>query len=84
MRSFGWYENPESVFVAMEYFLHGDLGNYLLPPLPEAEVQQIISQILEGLSFMSDNGFAHRDLKPAVSPYSDIYDYCFTCASDNS
>ena len=54
----------------MEYFQHGDLQDYLssAPPLPEVDAQQITSQILEGLSFMHDNGFAHRDLKPRVSP----------------
>jgi serine/threonine protein kinase len=60
----------------MEYFQHGDLQDYLssTPPLPEVETQQITSQILEGLSFMHDNGFAHRDLKPRVSPPSDSPD----------
>jgi serine/threonine protein kinase len=67
VKSFGWYENHESVFIAMEYFPLGDLQNYLSLPLAEKEVQQITSQVLEGLSFMHDNGFAHRDLKPTVS-----------------
>ena len=67
MRSFGWYENDANVFIAMEYFPHRDLQNYLLSPIPEEEVQEIASQVLEGLAFMHDNGFAHRDLKPTVS-----------------
>lgn len=67
MRSFGWYENDVSVFIAMEYFCYGDLQNYLSAPISEGEVQEITSQVLEGLSFMHDNGFAHRDLKPNVS-----------------
>jgi serine/threonine protein kinase len=67
VKSFGWFENNESVFIAMEYFPLGDLQNYLSLPLPESEVKQITSQVLEGLSFMHDNGFAHRDLKPTVS-----------------
>jgi len=64
------------VFIAVEYFQHGDLHDYLssAPPLPEVEAQQITSQILEGLSFMHDNAFAHRDLKPRVSPPSDSPD----------
>ncbi|KAF2498275.1 kinase-like protein [Lophium mytilinum] len=49
----------------MEYFPDGDLQSHLSSPLPEKEVQQITFQILEGLSFMHDNGFAHRDLKPS-------------------
>jgi len=67
VRSSGWYENDTSIFIAMEYFSYGDLQNYLLSPILEGEVQQITSQVLEGLSFMHDNGFVHRDLKPTVS-----------------
>lgn len=51
----------------MEYFPYGDLHKYLITPLSEKEGQQIAVQILEGLQFMHENGFAHRDLKPAVS-----------------
>lgn len=51
----------------MEYLDHGDLQRYLTQPLPEVESIQIISQILEGLHLMHENGFAHRDLKPGVS-----------------
>jgi calcium/calmodulin-dependent protein kinase I len=52
----------------MEYLEYGDLHHYLLesPPLPEQEAGDITFQILEGLAFMHENGFAHRDLKPAV------------------
>lgn len=54
----------------MEYLQLGDLQDYLhdqKQPLPEFEAQGIMSQILEGLYLMHDNGFAHRDLKPNVS-----------------
>ena len=51
----------------MEYLPYGDLHKYLNSPLPEKEGQHIVSQLLEGLDFMHDNGFAHRDLKPDVS-----------------
>jgi serine/threonine protein kinase len=59
----------------MEYFPLGDLQTYLNDadqPLPETEVQQIVYQILEGLKFMHTNGFAHRDIKPAVSIYTQL------------
>ena len=51
----------------MEYLPYGDLHKYISSPLPEKEGQHIVSQILEGLDFMHDNDFAHRDLKPDVS-----------------
>jgi calcium/calmodulin-dependent protein kinase I len=51
----------------MEYLSDGDLHKYLGSPLLEKEGKHIVFQILEGLHFMHDNGFAHRDLKPAVS-----------------
>ena len=53
----------------MEYFKHGDLQHYLYsaPPLPESDAQQITFQVLEGLYFMHENGYSHRDLKPGVS-----------------
>ncbi|KAL9047360.1 MAG: hypothetical protein Q9214_000044 [Letrouitia sp. 1 TL-2023] len=50
----------------MEYVEHGDLQRYLHSalPLPESDAQQITFQVLEGLNFMHENGYSHRDLKP--------------------
>jgi serine/threonine protein kinase len=62
----------------MEYFPLGDLQNHLSPPLLEKDVQQITSQVLEGLLFMHENGFAHRDLKPTVSLFSYMRNPSFT------
>lgn len=70
VKSFGWYENSKSVFITTEYFPLSNLQNYLSSPLPEEEAQRITSQILEGLAFMHENGFAHQDLKPNVSSHS--------------
>ncbi|KAI1443087.1 kinase-like domain-containing protein [Annulohypoxylon stygium] len=64
VRSDGWFENTESVFITMEYLEKGDLHKHLTKPLPESEARTITSQVLEGLKFMHDNGFVHRDLKP--------------------
>ena len=50
----------------MEYMPNGDLNRYLKGPLPKEEGQSIIHQVLKGLCFMHEAGFAHRDLKPAV------------------
>ena len=56
--------------MTMEYFPNGDLQRYIGSPLPENETQTIVSQILEGLDYMHQNKFTHRDLKPAVSVLS--------------
>jgi serine/threonine protein kinase len=66
-----WYENDDSVFIVMEYMEYGDLASHLKRPLPENEAREITLQIAEGLKLLHENGFAHRDLKPAVkSPSS--------------
>jgi serine/threonine protein kinase len=50
----------------MEYIEHGDLQRYLTRPFPENEAREIAYQLLEGITFMHDNMFVHRDLKPSV------------------
>ena len=67
VRTFGWWETETSVFIAMEYMPRGDLRQYMSRRFTAGETRQIISQVLEGIYFMHENGFAHRDLKPAVS-----------------
>jgi serine/threonine protein kinase len=53
----------------MEYIPFGDLENYMSNngAMPEVDAQQVSFQILEGLSYMHREGFAHRDIKPGVS-----------------
>ncbi|SPO01933.1 uncharacterized protein DNG_04606 [Cephalotrichum gorgonifer] len=48
----------------MEYLDRGDLHGYLNRTFPESEAFAITRQLLEGLSFMHEAGFAHSDLKP--------------------
>jgi serine/threonine protein kinase len=69
VRSFGWYDDPQHLFIAMEYLELGDLFAYTesRPALLEDEAKEITYQILDGLSMMHENEFAHRDLKPSVS-----------------
>ncbi|KAJ4230755.1 hypothetical protein NW757_013953 [Fusarium falciforme] len=61
---YGWYKSENTVFIAMEYIEHGDLQNYLNQPFSESHAKVIGSQLVEGLGYMHENGFAHRDLKP--------------------
>jgi serine/threonine protein kinase len=51
----------------MEYLEHGDLEQFLTQPLSEPETRQIAQQVVEGLRFMHEHSFVHRDLKPGVS-----------------
>jgi serine/threonine protein kinase len=68
VKSFGWFENPISIFITMEYCRHGDLHHYLISQRTVAveDVQQLTYQMLEALDQMHQNDFAHRDLKPGV------------------
>jgi len=62
----GWFEEPETLYIAMEYLEEGDLTMHIGTPLSQETVQNISKQILEGLQVMHQQGIAHRDLKPAV------------------
>ncbi|PWW73099.1 kinase-like protein [Tuber magnatum] len=61
----GWFEEPETLYIAMEYLEKGDLTKHIGTPLRQETVQIISKQILEGLEVMHREGIAHRDLKPA-------------------
>ena len=51
----------------MEYIGHGHLRQYLEEEeRSENEAKAITRQLLEGLSVIHQEGFAHRDLKPEV------------------
>lgn len=85
VKSFGWYDNSDDIFITMEYLPYGDLQKYLGSPLPESESQHIVHQILEGLYFMHDHDFAHRDLKPNVSLPLDLFlvsKVCYSCTNN--
>ncbi|GAP92114.1 putative calcium calmodulin-dependent protein kinase type 1b protein [Rosellinia necatrix] len=66
VQSFGWYEGSGFISIAMEYCPLGDLQRFLTQhiKLPESDTQEITWQVVEGLQFMHEEGFAHRDLKP--------------------
>ncbi|KAJ3456914.1 hypothetical protein MRS44_014055 [Fusarium solani] len=68
----GWYELEDSIFITMEFFELRDLQQYIAAPLPESKAKQITDQVLEGLEFMHNNGFIHRDLKPTFVKIADF------------
>ncbi|KAH8807573.1 kinase-like domain-containing protein, partial [Xylogone sp. PMI_703] len=61
---FGWFEDEEHVFLAMEYFPYGTLDKFIKPSLTERDAQIIALQVLEGMRIMHEERFTHRDLKP--------------------
>jgi serine/threonine protein kinase len=66
---FGWFENDESIFIAMEYLPAGDLEQYRVDSgrFSESDTSCIVRQLVHGVRHMHENGFTHRDLKPGVS-----------------
>lgn len=51
----------------MEFMYFGDLQKYInYCFLPESEASLITLQVAQGLRFMHDSNFVHRDLKPLV------------------
>ncbi|KAI0438913.1 kinase-like domain-containing protein [Xylaria telfairii] len=66
IESYGWYlKNENLLCIAMEYCKLGDLAHYLESNgrLTEKDAKIITTQVLVGLNFMHDEGWAHRDLK---------------------
>ncbi|KAK4211316.1 kinase-like domain-containing protein [Rhypophila decipiens] len=57
VRSDGWFETPNSVFITMEYLELGDLQSHLAHPLHEFDARDITAQIIEGLHIMHENDF---------------------------
>lgn len=53
----------------MEYCRLGDLARFTNRegPFPEKTTGLVARQVLEGIRFMHEINFAHRDLKPGVS-----------------
>jgi serine/threonine protein kinase len=65
IKFFGWFEDSSNIFLSMEYFELGDLGQHITAPITEGEVRDITTDILNGLCIMHSEDFTHRDLKPS-------------------
>ncbi|CUS07247.1 unnamed protein product [Tuber aestivum] len=62
---FGWFEDPQCIYLAMEYIPLGDLDQcFRKRTFTEAQAKRLTRQLLKGLAIMHENGFTHRDLKP--------------------
>ncbi|OJJ97464.1 hypothetical protein ASPACDRAFT_123332 [Aspergillus aculeatus ATCC 16872] len=60
----GWLEDPSSLYLYMEFFPLGDLEGHISESLPEEEVKDITTNLLNGLRIIHAEQFTHRDLKP--------------------
>lgn len=57
----------------MEYLELGEMPKYLQKKsnsISEKNVNEVVLQVLECLGMMHEEGFSHRDLKPAASTTS--------------
>jgi len=80
---FGWFEDADSVYLAMGYVPLGDLEDNVPPKagtIKEVEIRDITFQILEGLKIMHQESFVHRDLKPKVTLLYSYYLYEDICS----
>lgn len=71
MKCLGWYEDTNSIYIAMEYMEGGDLSQYIKDDheserMTEEKARQIIEQVLDGLVVLHKLKICHRDLKPKV------------------
>lgn len=42
-------------------------------PFSEEEIRGLMSQVLQGLSYMHRNGYFHRDLKPGIHHFLSVF-----------
>ncbi|KXJ91176.1 kinase-like domain-containing protein, partial [Microdochium bolleyi] len=68
VKAHGWFEDDRRLYIAMDFCENGDLATQIIQqgPMKESEARDIVWQILQGVKAMHENGFALRDLKPAV------------------
>lgn len=71
----GWYDTEDTIHVVMELVPHGNLQQYIGSGMPEHEVQLIVRQVLQGLSYMHHAGYTHRDLKPPVRASTIVFHF---------
>ncbi|CAD8168093.1 unnamed protein product [Paramecium pentaurelia] len=67
------YETDDQYQIVMQYLKGGSLNQCLkYCKLNNREVDVIIQQIMEGINYMHNNGFVHRDMKPDNIVFNDL------------
>lgn len=71
----GWFEDKETIYIAMEYTECGDLRQYITRSAQKArsEAKAITRQLLRGLVVLHEKKFCHRDLNPQVRHQLNIW-----------
>lgn len=66
VRTFDLYETDKKIHIVMEYMSGGMLFEAIEDGIAftEADVAQLMREILHGVTYLHDNGIVHRDLKP--------------------
>lgn len=60
-----YYQNPKYMWIVMEHVHGGELNSYLRKnKVSEANMVNIMRQLIEGLRYLHMCGIVHRDLKP--------------------
>lgn len=63
---FGWYEDQDFTYIAIEYIEYGDLDQHLRTPGPRFNAREIARQLLEGLAVLHNMSTRHGALNPKV------------------
>ncbi|KAJ5343818.1 uncharacterized protein N7506_003642 [Penicillium brevicompactum] len=63
----GWFDDARHIYMAMEFFEHGDLHKRMekYGTFPETEAALITAQVAQALQYMHEKRFIHRDIKPS-------------------
>lgn len=71
---FGWFEDVQYLYFAMEYLELGDLQEVIVSRLPtEPEAASIVAQVTRALQYMHGKNFVHRDIKPKACSLDVLY-----------
>lgn len=60
------HETSEHFYLIMDLMEHGDFFDYVSSTLlNESKIRKIMFQLIQGLSYLEQNGVIHRDIKPS-------------------
>lgn len=80
MSFYGWYENTETIFLAMEYFPLGDLSGHIRNINEEDEIVSIVRQLVSALNVSHKHNIVHRDINPRVAFPLSVSPFVLICA----